>query len=50
MTLMGLTRSANARSRARRASTAGAARRVDDELRAIRGAEIAMVFQDPMTR
>jgi peptide/nickel transport system ATP-binding protein len=50
MTLMGLTRSPNAR-------FAGAANyrgtelvtAADEELRRIRGAEIAMVFQDPMT-
>jgi peptide/nickel transport system ATP-binding protein len=50
MTLMGLTRSPNA-------SFAGTAHYKgteliganDDELRAVRGAEIAMIFQDPMT-
>jgi len=50
MTLMGLTRSPNAR-------FDGSAyykgteliRASDDELRAVRGAEIAMIFQDPMT-
>ena len=50
MTLMGLTRSPNA-------SFAGTAHykgteliaASDDELRAVRGAEIAMIFQDPMT-
>jgi oligopeptide/dipeptide ABC transporter ATP-binding protein len=50
MTLMGLTRSPNA-------SFAGAAKfrdldllaASDDELRAVRGKDIAMIFQDPMT-
>jgi len=50
MTLLGLTRSPNA-------SLSGVARyrgiellaATDDELRRVRGAEIAMVFQDPMT-
>jgi peptide/nickel transport system ATP-binding protein/oligopeptide transport system ATP-binding protein len=50
MTLMGLTRSPNARFDGRAAfedrDLLGAS---DDELRTIRGAEIAMVFQDPMT-
>ncbi|HKG38666.1 MAG TPA: ABC transporter ATP-binding protein [Conexibacter sp.] len=50
MTLLGLTRSHNARFEGRAAfggrDLVGAS---DDELRRIRGAEIAMVFQDPMT-
>ena len=50
MTLMGLTRSPNAQLR-RHGDVPGhrADRRAEDELRKIRGAEIAMVFQDPMT-
>ncbi len=50
MTLLGLTRSHNARFEGRAVfdghDLVGAS---DDELRTIRGAEIAMVFQDPMT-
>jgi peptide/nickel transport system ATP-binding protein len=50
MTLLGLTRSPNARFEGRAVfdgrDLVGAS---DDELRRIRGAEIAMVFQDPMT-
>ncbi len=50
MTLMGLTRSANARiegsARLRGKELVTA---TDGELRRIRGAEIAMIFQDPMT-
>jgi peptide/nickel transport system ATP-binding protein len=50
MTLMGLTRSPNARFHGR-ALFAGKdlVTATDDEMRVIRGAEIAMVFQDPMT-
>jgi len=50
MTLLGLTRSPNARFDGR-ASFGGKdlVAATDDELRVIRGAEIAMVFQDPMT-
>jgi peptide/nickel transport system ATP-binding protein len=50
MTLMGLTRSPNARFEGR-AFYKGAelVEASDDELRAVRGAEIAMIFQDPMT-
>jgi peptide/nickel transport system ATP-binding protein len=50
MTLMGLTRSTNARIegsvrlRGQELLTAG-----DDELRRVRGEEVAMIFQDPMT-
>ncbi len=50
MTLMGLTRSPNARFSGR--ATYGAIELIeadDDTLRQIRGAEIAMIFQDPMT-
>ena len=50
MTLMGLTRSRNARFRGcakLRDLDLVSAR--DDELRKVRGEEIAMVFQDPMT-
>jgi peptide/nickel transport system ATP-binding protein len=50
MTLMGLTRSANARfggtAHYKGTELIGAA---EDELRRVRGAEIAMIFQDPMT-
>jgi peptide/nickel transport system ATP-binding protein/oligopeptide transport system ATP-binding protein len=50
MTLMGLTRSSNARfegtAHYKGAELIGAS---EDELRRIRGAEIAMIFQDPMT-
>ena len=50
MTLMGLTRSPNARfsgtATYRDIELVGAA---EDQLRAVRGAEIAMIFQDPMT-
>jgi oligopeptide/dipeptide ABC transporter ATP-binding protein len=50
MTLMGLTRSPNSRfqgeARFRGLELVGAS---DDELRTVRGAEIAMIFQDPMT-
>jgi peptide/nickel transport system ATP-binding protein len=50
MTLMGLTRSPNARfegtAHYKGAELIGAA---EDELRRVRGAEIAMIFQDPMT-
>jgi peptide/nickel transport system ATP-binding protein/oligopeptide transport system ATP-binding protein len=50
MTLMGLTRSPNARFGGRAyykgTELIGAS---EDELRAVRGAEIAMIFQDPMT-
>jgi peptide/nickel transport system ATP-binding protein len=50
MTLMGLTRSPNARfegaARYKGTELIGAS---EDELRRIRGAEIAMIFQDPMT-
>jgi peptide/nickel transport system ATP-binding protein len=50
MTLLGLTRSPNARFEGRAVfagrDLVGAS---DDELRDVRGAEIAMVFQDPMT-
>jgi peptide/nickel transport system ATP-binding protein len=50
MTLMGLTRSPNARfegtAHYKGAELIGAS---EDELRRIRGAEIAMIFQDPMT-
>src|SRR5919199_6866049 len=50
MTLMGLTRSPNARfggsARLRGTELVTAS---DDELRKIRGKEIAMIFQDPMT-
>jgi peptide/nickel transport system ATP-binding protein len=50
MTLMGLTRSVNARfggtARFKDTELVGAS---DDVLRTIRGAEIAMIFQDPMT-
>jgi peptide/nickel transport system ATP-binding protein len=50
MTLMGLTRSPNARFEGS-AFYKGAelVEASDDELRAVRGAEIAMIFQDPMT-
>jgi peptide/nickel transport system ATP-binding protein len=50
MTLMGLTRSPNARFEGT-AHYKGTEliEASDDELRAIRGAEIAMIFQDPMT-
>jgi peptide/nickel transport system ATP-binding protein/oligopeptide transport system ATP-binding protein len=50
MTLMGLTRSPNARFEGK-ASYKGAelVEASEDELRAVRGAEIAMIFQDPMT-
>jgi peptide/nickel transport system ATP-binding protein len=50
MTLMGLTRSPNARFEGK-ASYRGAEliEASEDELRAVRGAEIAMIFQDPMT-
>ncbi|MDP8967036.1 MAG: ATP-binding cassette domain-containing protein, partial [Actinomycetota bacterium] len=50
MTLMGLTRSPNARFRGSaklRGLELVTAR--DDELRKVRGEEIAMIFQDPMT-
>jgi peptide/nickel transport system ATP-binding protein len=50
MTLMGLTRSPNARfegtAHYKGTELIGAS---DDELRRVRGAEIAMIFQDPMT-
>src|SRR5215216_129209 len=50
MTLMGLTRSPNARfagtAHYKDAELIGAS---EDELRRVRGAEIAMIFQDPMT-
>ena len=50
MTLLGLTRSPNARftgeARYKGTELIGA---TDDELRRVRGAEIAMIFQDPMT-
>jgi peptide/nickel transport system ATP-binding protein/oligopeptide transport system ATP-binding protein len=50
MTLMGLTRSPNARfagtAKLRGLDLVGAS---DDELRAVRAEEIAMIFQDPMT-
>ena len=50
MTLMGLTRSPNARfegeAHYKGAELIGAS---EDELRRVRGAEIAMIFQDPMT-
>jgi peptide/nickel transport system ATP-binding protein/oligopeptide transport system ATP-binding protein len=50
MTLMGLTRSPNARFEGK-ASYKGAelVEASEDALRAVRGAEIAMIFQDPMT-
>ena len=50
MTLMGLTRSPNARfagtAHYKGTELVGAS---EDELRKVRGAEIAMIFQDPMT-
>ncbi|MGH2780729.1 MAG: ATP-binding cassette domain-containing protein, partial [Thermoleophilaceae bacterium] len=50
MTLMGLTRSPNARfegtAHFKGGELIGAS---EDELRRVRGAEIAMIFQDPMT-
>jgi peptide/nickel transport system ATP-binding protein len=50
MTLMGLTRSPNARFEGKAFYTdAELVEASEDELRAVRGAEIAMIFQDPMT-
>jgi peptide/nickel transport system ATP-binding protein/oligopeptide transport system ATP-binding protein len=50
MTLMGLTRSANARfSGAARLRGKDVLKASDRELRTIRGAQIAMIFQDPMS-
>jgi peptide/nickel transport system ATP-binding protein/oligopeptide transport system ATP-binding protein len=50
MTLMGLTRSPNARfDGSAHYKGTELIRASDDELRAVRGAEIAMIFQDPMT-
>jgi peptide/nickel transport system ATP-binding protein len=50
MTLMGLTRSRNARFEGKAVyKGAELVEASDEELRAVRGAEIAMIFQDPMT-
>jgi peptide/nickel transport system ATP-binding protein len=50
MSLMGLTRSPNARfGGSARFGTAELVSASEDELRRVRGAEIAMIFQDPMT-
>ena len=50
LTLMGLTRGPNTRFEGPRARGRGPADASDDELRKLRGEEIAMIFQDPMTR